>query len=577
MNKLITLFLILLSTFSSASTIALPKNSYRIDEERKIIVCNADLSKLQFDNQPIILIINDNNSKILDNVVNLKKGIRYTLGFGDFYQSRYSIFFTELPLLFIDTLSEISDTPKVLSKINLVETSGKITESNAGIEYRGATSQSYPKKSYEIEFWNDTVGDDTQDLSLLGMREDKDWNFQAMYNETLKLNSVTAWQLWNNMSSLYYKDLEPEAKTGINMKYVEVFVNNSYQGIYAISEKVDRKQLKLKKNTETEIRGELYKGDQWDDNTTYQGITSYDNTSEIWGGYEYKYPKDLRDWSNFYNLHDFAINSSDDDFYNSYKQKYDSDNLIDYFIFSNTIRAKDNTGKNIYTARYNKNERYFFIPWDLDGVFGRIWDSTSEDITDDLLSNGLYNRLFNDQRNDGFRYDLNKRWLELRASTITVDKIMQLLIDNFDYLKTNGALERDQLANSGSTIATEYEEFAYIRQWLIRRLDYLDKTFAFSPTEIPSNNPDIEKTNNKIQLYPNPAKNYIYFIDKNNKTDTSFLDIEIYDTSGRRAKTISQQPITQSVFIGNLMNGRYILKVKTSLGFKQNIKLIIDK
>ncbi|UQB67396.1 CotH kinase family protein [Epilithonimonas zeae] len=577
MNKLITLFLILLSTFSNASTIELPKDSYRIDEGKRLIVCNTDLSKLEFDGQAITININGNDFKVLDNVTTLKIGSRYILSWE---MIRYSIYFTELPLLYINSASTIVDTPKVLSHITIVERDGKTVVSNAGIEYRGASSQLYPKKSFEIEFWNDTKGNDTKDIALFDMREDKDWNIQAMYNEPLKIASKTAWEIWDNISQLYYKDKEPEARSGIRTKYVEAFVNNSYQGLYGISEKIDRKQLKLKKNTESEIRGELYKADSWE-TTTYYDLPEFDNNSETWGGFEYKYPKDLRNWSNLYALHEFVINSSNEIFYSQYKEKYDDRNIIDYFIFMNVLRVLDNTGKNVYTARYNKNEKYFFVPWDLDGVLGRIWDSSIDNTTDDLLTNGLYNRLYNDTRPEGFRLDLKNRWTELRNNSVTVDKIMQILIDNFNYLKDNGALERDQIANSGSTISSEYEEFAYIREWLTKRIEYLDKAFNFEAIGTPPADNDtdiqIEKQNSKFVLYPNPAKNYIYFIDKNNKTEKSFLDITIYSTSGRIIKNINQNPIDQSVFIGNLSDGNYILNIKTNSGYKQSFKLIIDK
>lgn len=564
-----------LSNYFSASTIELPKDSYRIDEEKRLIICNTDISKLEFDNLPIALKINNNDYKILDNVTTLKVGARYTLALDQGY-SRYSIYFTDIPLLYIDTDSEILDSPKVSSRISIVENNGNIIESNAGIEYRGATSQLYPKKSFEIEFWNDTTGDDTNDIALFGMREDKDWNIQAMYNEPLKITSKTAWEIWGNISQLYYQEKEPEARTGIRIKYVEAFVSNSYQGIYAISEKIDRKQLKLKKNTETEIRGELYKGDSWE-TTTYYDLPPFDNTSEIWGGFEYKYPKDLRDWTNLYNLHDFVINSDNDTFYSQYKEKYDSNNIIDYFIFMNLLRATDNTGKNIYTARYNKNEKYFFIPWDLDGVLGRIWDSSIQYETEDLQINGLFSRLYNDTRPDGFRLDLKNRWTELRNSSVTVDKIMQILIDNFNYLKDNGALERDQIANSGSTISSEYEEFAYIQEWLTKRIEYLDKTFAFESNGATPTDEDGGKQNSKFVLYPNPAKNYIYLVDKINKAEKTFLDVQIYSTAGILVRNIIQNPIDQSIYIGNLADGNYILNIKTDSGHKQNFKLIVNK
>lgn len=235
-------------------------------------------------------------------------------------------------------------------------------------------------------------------------------------------------------------------------------------------------------------------------------------------------------------------------------------------------------GKNTYTARYDKNEKYFLIPWDLDGVLGREWSAMPENVTDDLKMNRLFLRLWEDTRNDGFRFDLNKRWLELRSSTITVDKIMQILIDQFNYLKDNGAYERDQIANAGSTISSEYEEFAYIREWLTKRLEYLDKTFAFDVVVTPPSEEDTGgKKNSKFQFYPNPAKNYIYFINKNEASENSFLDINIYTLAGRKVRSISQNPVNQSVFVGNIPDGNYIMNIKSNSGIKQSFKLIIGK
>lgn len=565
--------LIVISSQIFASTIEIPKESYRIDSEKKLIICNTDISKFTYDEKPISLTISGNEYKVLDHVTTLKIGNRYTLSYG---YERLSIYFTELPLLSINTNSPIADSPKILAQIMLIENNGTSIKSNAGIEYRGATSQAYPKKSFEIEFWKDEKGLESQDISLLKMREDKDWNLQALYNEPLKIASSTAWKIWEQIGSLHYISQEPKAKAGIESKYAEVFVNDSFQGIYMISEKIDRKQLKLKKNTDTEILGELYKGDGREI-TTYYELSNFDNTSETWGGFEYKYPKDLRDWSNLYNLHSFVINSDDETFYSQYKEKYDNKNLIDYFIFLNLMRATDNTGKNVYTARYDKNSKYFFIPWDLDGVLGRIWDSSVENVTADILTNGLYTRLLNDSREDGFRSDLSVRWKELRTNTITVDKIMQTLIDSFDYLKTNGVYERDQIVNSGSTISSEYEEFLYIRKWLTDRIAYLDSTFLFETTVTQPAEEGGGKINNKFQFYPNPAKNYIYFINKNIKAENTFLDIDIYTIAGRKVRSVTQNRMDQSIYIGNIPNGNYILNIKSDAGIKQSFKLIIDK
>ena len=114
----------------------------------------------------------------------------------------------------------------------------------------------------EIEFWTDNIGNETQNHALLGMTNDDDWNLQAMYNEPLRIRSKTNNDLWRMINSLHYQNQEPEAINGVRIKYVELFINNEYRGLYCLGEKVNRKQLKLKKHNGN-IRGELYKGISW--------------------------------------------------------------------------------------------------------------------------------------------------------------------------------------------------------------------------------------------------------------------------------------------------------------------------
>ena len=110
------------------------------------------------------------------------------------------------------------------------------------------------------------------------------------------------------------------------------------------------------------------------------------------------------------------------------------------------MRALDNTGKNIFIGKYNRNEPYFYIPWDLNGSFGMTWNGLVDPDYRDILSNGLYDRLIYDQHPDGFLENLETRWATLRSSLITVGHLTQLFNDQFDYLNDNGVYERESMA-----------------------------------------------------------------------------------------------------------------------------------
>src|SRR5690625_7935353 len=96
-------------------------------------------------------------------------------------------------------------------------------------------------------------------VSHIEMRRDADWNIDALFNEPLCVNSIVGFRLWEAIGSLPRFDREPEARHSVRLKHVEVFLNGSYHGVCVLSERIDQKQLQLKKFNGKK-RGELYKG-----------------------------------------------------------------------------------------------------------------------------------------------------------------------------------------------------------------------------------------------------------------------------------------------------------------------------
>jgi hypothetical protein len=381
---------------------------------------------------------------------------------------------------------------------------GQTISSNLGIEIRGGFSQTYPKKSYRIEFWEDTLGKVTRDFSLLNMRSDDDWNLQAMYNEPMRARSKSANELWKEIHEIYYKADEPKAVNGIQLQYAELFLNNEYRGIYAVGERVDNKQLQLKKYTD-KIRGELYKGENWGPATMFTSAPAYDNNSLLWSGFEYEFPDELVDWKNLHDFVDFAVNSSNSTFNNNYKSKIHLKNAADYFIFLNLIRATDNVAKNVYIAKYKAGEPYFFIPWDLDGALGTDWMGNEINITNDIMTNNLFNRLLQDYSAGGFRETVQQRWAELRSSAITEENIMAKFQANQSYLEHNAVYERETLA--WKNFEANSDRMAFTSTWVRNRIAFLDSYFNQSFTVLSSKQ---AKVNAAFRIYPNPAQDYVY-------------------------------------------------------------------
>ncbi len=134
-------------------------------------------------------------------------------------------------------------------------------------------------------------------------------DLDAMYIDPARMRNRVSTDLWLDFSKpVYYAQSEPGMFNGTRGFFVEVFLNNTYNGLYCMTEKIDRKQLNLKKlkysadSTTVTQRGALYKASSWSIGTQLGNpntwgtstLPAYDNKSESWTAFEVKYP-DLGD------------------------------------------------------------------------------------------------------------------------------------------------------------------------------------------------------------------------------------------------------------------------------------------
>ena len=468
---------LLISTFSIGQNIEIfhEDGEFIMDENIKLIVSNVNINSYQDLQSFDSLKVNLNNAKYTFIVVpkKLEYGPQYLVHLNSVI---YKLYFSKMPLINIYVSDTIADDPKTQGLLILSDTiDAELVTSYCGIEFRGGYTQSFPKKSYDIELWEDKDGHHNNDETLLNMRDDDDWILIGMYNEPLRLRNVVSHEIWSKIHIPYYIKEEEEAKAGINTQYVELAINNEYLGVYALCEQVDRKQLKLAEFT-TSMRGELYKAFTWG-TPTYSDLPPFNNAENTWGGFELKYPKatDYIDWENLYDWIDFVMYSENTDFQKSIEDKFVINNAADYFILINLIQAKDNTGKNTFIAKYKEDEPYFYVPWDLDGVLGNSYTGEESDKYDDILLNFLYERLL-DPNNGLFNSQLANRWFELRNSLLNEAELISLIEKNYLRLLVNGNYEREALKWSNKAINISNLNYTYT--WLYSRIQFLDDYFS---------------------------------------------------------------------------------------------------
>lgn len=382
----------------------------------------------------------------------------------------------DLPTVTIVTDGPIVNTPAVHGTITVDDHNGTVIQMHAGFKIRGTSSQQYDKKSYRVELWSDETGTEIADTTFLGLRSDDDWNLEAMWAQPLRLRDKVANELWMEMYQLPYLENEPTALPGIRMEYVDLYVNETFMGVYALTERMDRKQLGLRKYNGN-IRGLLFKGNG-NGAPTFDTLPGYDNSLDTWDNYEWVYPNEsdtVIDWSSLYNFTNFVMNASNVAFYSQYSTMFDADNAVDYFIFINVLKAMDNMGRNLFVARYKKTSTFFYAPWDLDAIWGLDTDGNPTASAEGILSNGFFDRLRDDCSENGFANKTRDRYNALRETVLNREHIMDLVREQYQALVDCGAYDHEHEA---------WPEFTVDESLLDVMSDWLDARFAYLDVEL---------------------------------------------------------------------------------------------
>ena len=453
----------------------------------------------------------------------------------------------------------------------------------AAYKYRGATAQNYDKKSYAIKL-RDEKGESV-DREFFGLRDDNNWILDAMAIDKACMRNRVSTDLWNDFATYPYhrrEGWENKARHGTRGKFVEVFLNGAYHGVYCMTEKMDRKQLKLKKyveqttSTAAEIHGVLYKSASWgyeifmgheSDSQYFSGTTpkSYNNNnrSETWASYEIKYPDyetEKIDWGPIWNCVNFVATSSDNTFIKDFDKYLDAPTIDDYYLFIELLLATDNHGKNMFFYCYDKMgdqyaSRIGFAPWDLDGTWGRRWDGSShytgarQDFTNFLWSyehgtHTIFHRLQN-IRNTGWTERLAARYAELRPTFFENQNLKDRFTEYCELFVESGADLREQ--KKWSTLHSDISgDVEYIHNWIDERIEFLDRQYNFDPVTVGLNEVEDAK--------------YFDVVGGNNCISISTSSpqtLNIYNVSGALVRSV--QVGNGQTIVDNLDKGVYVV------------------
>lgn len=413
------------------------------------------------------------------------------------YQMEYDLFASrdKLSLCVIETrdesgeLNKIRDEPKIPCIIQFISPSRRSYGNKffrARIESRGKTGAKRAKWKYGFTL--------EEPLPLDGMPASKKWVLESSYIDRSLMRSKLALDLLEQ-----FRMDKTRRRVAAGSRFVEVFLNDDYRGVYLLMEHIDKDFLGLDEFEKNEIHNAvLYQAEnknanfsETNDKPHYEKDYRHFprnkqpmNKAEdpIWGwhsGFEQKYPEHELFGEHWLPMDDFSLfvaRSSDIRFESRIFDVMDMENFVDWWIWIQLIDDQDGLKKNFYIAKNRgQDAKWFFIPWDKDGVLGRKHDMKRRSHTF-WLKNNIFERCL---RIPSFRSAFAERWNELREKgIISVENLYQSIDGNLDDLGDSPRrnfmrwpVVRDVYPD-GANFTNEIE---YMKDWIARRIEWLDE------------------------------------------------------------------------------------------------------
>lgn len=386
-------------------------------------------------------------------------------------------------------LSEVSDLSEAadLSEAEDLSEAAPDALLKCTFHVRGNVSSGMDKKPYKISLTNGAG--EKMKVSLGGLRADDDWILNPLYTDQSRVREMTAYTLWERVSA--FSD-SPQASS--RMRYVEVFLDHSYQGIYGLMEPVDGTQLGLSPGDL------LYKIDRWD--REYPYIDLYEESegkTEIYNDHgfpcvEIRYPiawDPTADWSPMQAFHEFSFRTKDPRSLTTAGLETDIDSVVTLSLYCAMTHAMDNNWKNSFLiAKQTDGGGYqlFRTIWDLNYVFGDVFIFEPDEkytVFDPKTASGYtpcedstYDFEAFLQADLSLEGSLADKWAVWRKGGISADSICQDARAHMSRLTESGALAREmerwpQQKNCAEAL-DEMEE------WIRTRFAYLDERYGWN-------------------------------------------------------------------------------------------------
>ncbi len=388
---------------------------------------------------------------------------------------------------------EIPDDPKVLASMKIIYhpdgSRNYLTDINTpeylnydgriGIELRGSSSQTLPKKPYGLTtLKNDNTSNNN--VSILGMPKENDWVLNSLAFDAALMRDYLSYAL--------SRDLNNYSARG---EYCEVVVNGDYKGLYVFMEKlkINGERINIVKMTKTDnanpelTGGYITKSDK----TTGGDPVAWTMPSYTGGNVDFIHespkPADVTSNQNNYIYTQFdsfakMMTAQNESIINGYPTIIDVPSFVDFMIISeissnvdsyqfSTFYHKDRAGKLRAGPVWDFNLTYGndLFMWGFDRSHTDVWQFDNGDNTGPKYWKDLYD-------NPKFKCYLTKRWKEATATNQPLNyNTISGKIDGIVSLISEAAVRENTRWNTVGNLQNNVDK---MKGWLQTRINWMN-------------------------------------------------------------------------------------------------------
>jgi len=510
---------------------------------------------------------------------------------------------TTLPIVVINTNGQqIVNDPKISASIGIINNGdGAVNhlgdsfneyEGKIGIEVRGESSQWFEKKSYGFEMWDD-LGNDF-DTGFLDFPSEEDFILYGPYSDKSLINNRLAMKLANEMG--HYAS---------RTRFVELFINENYEGIYVLMERIkrDKNRINISKLEPKDVSGDKLTGGYIIriDKGSYDGWSS--KFPSLLGQtlfFQFYYPDqetiiaEQKEYIQLF-IDDFENAIASPTFRNEkgkhYTEYINLRSFIDNFIINELSKNVDayRLSTYLYKDRDSKGGKLICGYWDFNLSFGNA-DYCSGDITsgweyyqcDHGPNPFWWDKMLQDTL---FVNALQCRWSELRSTTLHIDSIFQDIDGFVAEIETAQQRNFDRWQIMGSYVwpnpwfyanaSSHNEVIENMKEWIRNRTIWLDQNMpglarhceVYENIDYPLG---LNRTPLNFNMYPNPSKDWIYINNSEKINHISFTNI-----TGQVIYSDKFNSFSLSISVATIPRGLYFVTVYTHSGMSTH-RLMVE-